>query len=230
MADKPERPNNWMWRNQADFLSYARMSFTKILEELNCKLDHHISLVGFQTDQISGISTVRVDPEDDKFLVVELEEMFDDIKDHYAPYPDDDDLSEEDWRAAYSKHDWFCWELCRGIRDVLKAEYDPERMLCFCSKPYQIKNHLISVVILVSRPDYEAQPHLSEAVSFETRGLWPSFLYAIIEILLEQLAPEMIKPDRGSLFFFMHRDPKELLRRRAGARFTHTAGSRRQTT
>jgi hypothetical protein len=78
--------------------------------------------------------------------------------------------------------------------------------------------------MLVSRQDYEAKPHLSEAVSLEARGLWPSFLYAIIAVFLEQSAPKMIQPDRGSLFYLTNWDPKELLRS-AGARFTHTAGS-----
>ena len=223
MADKVERPNNWMWRNQSDFLFYARESFAEILQELNCKLEHNFILVGFQTDEMSGIPTVRVDPEVDEFLVAELAETFDAIKDQYAPYPDDD-LSQDNWNVAYRKHDEFGRELSRGIRDVLKAEFDPETTLCFCSTPYQIKNHLVSIVMLVSRQDYEAQPHLSEAISLEARGLWPSFLYAIIEVFLEQLAPEMTKPDRGSLFYFKNRDPQELLRI-AGARFTHTAGS-----
>src|SRR4051794_17497625 len=100
MADKPERPTNWMWRTQSDFLTYSRKSFAAILDALGCKLEHHLFLVGFETDQMSGIPTVRVDPEVDGFPVVELEEMFDGIRDQYAPYPDDDALSEDDWNAA----------------------------------------------------------------------------------------------------------------------------------
>lgn len=222
MTDKLEHANKRIWRNQANFQAWARESFDEILEELNCKLDRNILLVGFQTDRMNEPPVVHVDAEFDAFPVVELAEMFEDIRDQYAPYPDDD-LSDVDWNAAYHKHELFGWELSVGIRNVLKAELDPEKALCFCSTPYQIKNHLISVVMLVSRRDYEAQPHLTEAVSLEARGLWPSFLYAVIETFLEQLAPEMIKPDRGSLFYLKSRDPKELLRS-AGARFTHTAG------
>jgi hypothetical protein len=141
MADQPKRPTNWMWRHQSDFLSYSQASFAEILEELGCELEHHVHLVGFQTDQMSGIPTVRVDPEANGFPVVELAEMFDGIKDRYAPYPDDD-LSEDDWKTAYRKHDYFCSDLNVGIRDVLKARFDSEK--CCASAPCHPRSRTIS--------------------------------------------------------------------------------------
>jgi hypothetical protein len=137
MTDKPGRPNNWMWPNQSEFLAHARESFTEILGELNCKLDQEILLVGFQTDQMSGIPTVRLDPEVNDILAEELGKMFDGIKDQYAPYLDED-LS-DDWNTAYGKHDRFGWEVTTGIRDVLKSELEPGKWICFSSVPHQNK-------------------------------------------------------------------------------------------
>lgn len=224
MPEPSERPENWMWRSQKAFRQSAKDVFVEILRELNCPLWHDISLVGFQTDAPAGITIVRIEPEWDGFPLDELKEAFDDLKGIFTPYPEDDDQSDDEWWAALRKHDEYCLELKRAIARALNEGFDTEKCLVFVSPPYQIKNHLVSIVMIVERKGYEAQPHLSEAVSLHGHGQRPSFLYAVIEGFLESLAEEMTKPENGSLTYgtYAVRDVKELLRS-AGARFMHTA-------
>lgn len=218
-----EQPNcaNQMWRSQSDFLMHLKIGFEAVLEELNCKLGYAFFLVGFHTDDLVNYTTVRVDPDGTQFPVEEMENMLDSIKGQYSPYPDDGDQTTDEWKDAVSKHRTFTWELSRGIHDVLNAETDLEQQIPFSSTPYQIGNYLVSVVMLVDRSDYLAQPTLPGAVTYKQNGLWPSFLFAVIETFLGQYAEDLVRSEQIGSLLLTRRDAKSLLRR-AGATFTHT--------
>ena len=210
-----------MWRRETDFLTHVEYGFEAVLEELQCRLDHFFFLVGFQTEDLVNYSNVRVTPESDAIPVDELEDMLSDIKSEYIPFPDEDDQPTEAWREALLKHREFTRELSTGIRDVLKAELDLADSLLFTSSPYQVGNHLISLVMLVSRKDHDAQPHLSEAVTHDEHGVWSSFLHAVIDTFMQEYSEQMTDSEQVGSYLLRRRDAKELLRK-AGAMFAHT--------
>ena len=220
MDEQPKLANQ-MWRRQSDFLLHLQLGFDAVLEELGCKLDHLFFLVGFCTDDLVNYTTVCVDPGGRQFPVEEMEEMLDSIKGQYAPYPDDEDQTAEEWEQAVCKHRTFTWKLWSGIDDVLKAETDLVKQMPFSSIPYQIGNHLVSIVMLVDRVDYLAQPSLASKITYEQNGLWPSFLYAVIETFHREYAEDLVRPEQTGSLLLRQRDAKSLLRQ-AGATFTHT--------
>lgn len=218
MRERPARPNNYMWRVQTGFLEYTRSAFKEILDELRCKLDHSFFLVGFQIDEDAPDSAVvRLDPERPGKLESALEEMFHCLKGGFQPWPVDDD-DDEAWRAAVGRHQQFCSELRTGVCDVLEAEPDFAGYIAYCSLPTQINSHLVSLVLLVSRSDYESHPRLEDEARRQQEGLLTSFLSAICEVFLEQYSPGMTKSDQDVHLFFTRRDPRELLHN-AGSRF-----------
>lgn len=221
MAESLERPKDPMWLGQNAFLSHAYRTFQDILSELKCKLSNVMFLVGFQTDAPGGLSAARSHLEWKGFPEIELEEMFDDIKERMALFPDEE-LDEEKWRADYRKHEVFCSELRSGVLEVLSDVFPSEKSLVLCSAPCQVKNYLAAVVLVMSRADYEAQPHLSEEVSLRKNGVRPSLLYAVAELFLEELAASLPNPRNVNVFQRITPDVSEMLRT-AGARFTHTA-------
>ena len=219
--DEQPKPADQMWRRQSDFLTHLRFGFEAVLEELECELGHSFFLVGFRTDDLVNYTTVRVAPDIADFPLEEMENLLDSIKGKFAPYPDDEEQTTEEWKEAVGKHREFTWELSRGIYGVMSAELDLKKDIPFSSTPYQIGNYLVSVVMIVDRADYLAHPTLEGKVTHEQNGLRPSFLHAVIETFLSEYAEGIVRSGQTGSLLLMDRDAKSLLRK-AGATFTHT--------
>lgn len=209
-----------LWFADQQFLTCADAAFQLIVEELKCRLDHWIYLVGFDLLYPAAAPDVLNIHALADFPDAELADAFDAVRDRYVEFPPDHDLPEDQWREAFAPHDDFCWKLREEVVDVLKGALS-DRVLPFCSHPYQLGQRFVVLVLVVSAQDYLAQPHLEEAVSYQQRGLWPSFLYAIIEVFLERFTSEMSNSLRGESLPYIGRGPKELLRA-AAARFVLT--------
>ena len=187
-------------------LTHVEFGFEAVLEELGCNLEHRFFLVGFQMDNLVTRPTSGSILEVEGLPIGEMEDMFDAIKAECAPFPDEEDQPTEEWNEALKKHREFTWRLDSDLHHVLRIETIQNGWIPFCSPTYQVGSHFISLGLLVSRQDYEAQPHLDEAISHQEHGV------AIVLVCGDRDIPQPIR--RGHDEFGTNRSPHATQQRR----------------
>jgi hypothetical protein len=211
------QPNSTMWDNQSAFYKHTTQTLADILNILHCKLDHMFYLIGFPTEELPNPPIPCCYPEDGDILDNGLDEVFREIKDDYRPQkPEVISLPGLPGLIPADSHEAFCHKLQQAIHEYVKECVNLGEKVPFCSLPFKTQTHVVCLVLIISRADHDAYPHLEAFETCGAHGLLPSFLFAIIHTFLEEFAPEIAKPDVTSFLYFMSRDPREIIRR-AGA-------------
>src|SRR5436190_1728076 len=95
-----------IWRFEKQLIAACNEILKEALRLVGCDLSPKVFLVGFSPQ--TGFATVIPDNHD--IDTNELEACLQSITEAVVPFPDDPDLPDADWSAAFQSHDRFLWQ------------------------------------------------------------------------------------------------------------------------
>jgi len=209
-----------MWGYQPHFRIAAKVAADGLFNLLDRKLNPNVFLVGVLIDDRKDRHPIGLEPEDcgyevDNFADVLQQaqhfEAIDPLRDIICSHPKVQDSYDRriEIRA-----------LMNALKTTIRLQDESKGVISFCSMPVSVEGYRVSVVLQLSRAQYESYYALNrnqvDQVSVHT-----SLLNATINEFLDLCAEALSKPSPGEGFHDFPEDKSEIIRK-AGRNLMYT--------
>jgi hypothetical protein len=210
-----------MWGYQPHFHAVASDRAQELFRKLDDRLHPRVILVGIRLDDVPGVPVVSVYPEGTGYATEIFAgaeagaAMLRQMHRERPLYLSDDSPARRARRLAQ------IGVMKNAIRDAVDAHSDPAQVLTYVGRPRLVDHYLVTVVLQLHRPAYNALPHLERAVIEDIYAVPVSLVQTTAEKFID-VCIDLLSTHNLEAMAVQWPDIDEMLRT-AGIRFMATA-------